>query len=767
MNPAAQSYCANGIALVPLAAGGKSPGHADWNERDRSITDPAIAATLAGNIGIAHAYSSPRSAALDVDDLDRATAWLAKQGIDLPALIDASDSVSIQSGRPNRIKLLFRLPDDAPAFPTKVVKVDGKTILEFRCATADGKTVQDVLPPSIHPITHQPYQWGGNGHWTSLPVLPRAVVTLWESLLVPKSQPSSGTANLGPRPAYANTQPGRLAIAIAGNTLPETPENIALVDQWLASVSADCPRADWLNVLMAGHALDWTSGKDVFRRWSMSAPHRFKDADFERVWHSLKPGRGITWRSLRHYADHATNTTGGSADAVDTTDVAPADLLVPSWLEELNQRYAEVRVGSTVLILDQQTAVETPTGLRYTSGYIDVSAFRQTLNGRYCDQPGPRAKAPSLANAFLSHPCRRKYEGAIFDPAATTPATILNLWTGFAVDPVPGDLSLWLRVLDAVVPDPTTRHYVLHWLAWKVQRPGQIPGTILLVLGGKGSGKNSLFDPVVRIFGNHGRVFDDAEQIAGRFTGHLQTVAFAVLDEALFTGNSQQADRIKSRVTATTTTFEAKGRDPIPGLNRCAYVSLSNHTHVWQATVDERRAVVVEASATLVNQRAFWTQYYAWLNGPGPAALLDYLQALDLGTFDPRAIPKGEALRRQIEQTALRDPATAWWHTVLSNGAINLRQGLRIPISDTDPTEINKADLHESFRDATARSHGGDWPTTMRKLKVWTGPGGLTEHRPRQGVVRLRTVTLAPLPQLRQAFEVATGIRFDDDHADA
>lgn len=327
--------------------------------------------------------------------------------------------------------------------------------------------------------------------------------------------------------------------------------------------------------------------------------------------------------------------------------------------------------------------------------------------------------------------------------------------------PVAGDVAPWLRVLNSVVPDAPARRYVLHWLAWKIQHPGDVPGTILLVMGGKGSGKNSLFEPIVRIFGSHGRVFDDAEQIAGRFTGHLQTVAFAVLDEALFTGNSQQADRIKSRVTATSMTFEAKGRDPVQGVNRCAYVSLSNHSHVWQATMDERRAVVVEAGHDLVNDRAFWQQYYEWLEGTGPAALLHHLQNLDVRDFDPRVIPKGEALRRQVEQTALRDPATAWWHTVLTEGAISARYGQHIALSDDSSTEVNKSDLHESFKASASRPQSGDWSSAMRKLKGWVGSDGISERRPRNSATRGRTVVLPRLSELRQTFERVTGIRIE------
>ncbi|MCM2341671.1 DUF5906 domain-containing protein, partial [Rhodoferax sp.] len=546
-------------------------------------------------------------------------------------------------------------------------------------------------------------------------------------------------------------------------TLPFTAENSAMVAGWLAAIPANCSYEDWRNVVWAIHDLNWPNGRKRARQWSMTAPDRFDGNAFDAVWCSFKSGGGITWRSLAFYA-HQANPAKVSVDV--GNDAAPNKATAPPWVASLNARFAEVRLGSTVVILDERTPIETPTGVRYGSGYLDIQAFRQMHSGQYAAKTADDAKAQQLANAWLSHPARRQYQGAVFAPGTTTPPTILNLWAGFAVAPIEGDVAPWLLVLASVVPEHATRRYVLLWLANKIQRPGEVPGTILLVTGSKGCGKNSLFEPLVRIFGTHGRVFDDAEQIAGRFTGHLQTVAFAVLDEALFTGNSQQADRIKSRVTASSMTYESKGRDPIQGVNRCAYVSLSNHTHVWQATVDERRAVVIEAGNDLVNDRTFWPQYYRWLEGPGPAALLHYLQNLDTSNFDPRIVPKGDALRRQVEQTALRDPATAWWHTVLSEGAIPLPARsnlLSIPLSDTAPTEISKADLYESFKAAAPRAQTGDWSSAMRKLKGWVGSGGISVRRPRTTATRGRTIVLPSLPALRRTFERATGISIEGD----
>ena len=55
-----------------------------------------------------------------------------------------------------------------------------------------GLTVQDVLPPSIHPDTQQPYRWAGRGHWTRLPMVPMQLLDLWRALTEqPEATPSS------------------------------------------------------------------------------------------------------------------------------------------------------------------------------------------------------------------------------------------------------------------------------------------------------------------------------------------------------------------------------------------------------------------------------------------------------------------------------------------------------------------------------------------------------------------------------------------------
>jgi putative DNA primase/helicase len=116
-------YVTAGWALINIPKGKKGPTTKGWNEVANAITDPERARELNGNIGIAHAYCSPfPTMALDLDDMERASAWLAARGIDVGELLDADDAVQIVSGRLGRGKLLYRLPASLAPIESLTIK---------------------------------------------------------------------------------------------------------------------------------------------------------------------------------------------------------------------------------------------------------------------------------------------------------------------------------------------------------------------------------------------------------------------------------------------------------------------------------------------------------------------------------------------------------------------------------------------------------------------------------------------------------------------
>lgn len=194
--PILAEYCAAGFVLVPIPPGEKGPVRTGWNLRENCVADPYIAEVLDGNVGLAHAYSG--TACLDLDDMETARGWFEQRGVSIDDWLKADDAVMISSGRENRAKLLYQVPKPLPSF-----KLPG---FELRCATSKGTTVQDVLPPSIHPVTKQPYTWAyGDGpltHWTNLPAMPEALALIWKGMIrpetaLPKSEERTTVGNVG------------------------------------------------------------------------------------------------------------------------------------------------------------------------------------------------------------------------------------------------------------------------------------------------------------------------------------------------------------------------------------------------------------------------------------------------------------------------------------------------------------------------------------------------------------------------------------------
>lgn len=235
-----EDYLALGWGLVPIRPLSKVPKGKEWNKKENLIRSVDDLGPEDG-VGLAHAYSG--TMALDIDNFKAAAGYLSGFGINLKALCLAPQAVCIESGVPQRGKLLYRVPE---ILPTKSIRVNGVTVLEFLCATRTGMTSQNLLPPSIHPTTRIPYKWTGYGHYKDLPNIPEPLFDLWKKLT--ELKPTSGNIEADP----------------------------ATIQNALGFIPADLDRDSWIRVGMAlHHASRDDELFDLWNEWSAQSEEKY------------------------------------------------------------------------------------------------------------------------------------------------------------------------------------------------------------------------------------------------------------------------------------------------------------------------------------------------------------------------------------------------------------------------------------------------------------------------------------------------------------
>lgn len=143
MTGAALHALSLGLALVPVAYGGKRPLGQRWNDPAHLITTPNGVSRwhTPANIGVQLGASGLIS--LDIDDLDLSRAELSALGVDLDQLLSAHPHPIRGRGW----RLWYRAQTDETITATRQLQVGGRTAFELRA----GHGAQDVAPGSLHP----------------------------------------------------------------------------------------------------------------------------------------------------------------------------------------------------------------------------------------------------------------------------------------------------------------------------------------------------------------------------------------------------------------------------------------------------------------------------------------------------------------------------------------------------------------------------------------------------------------------------------------
>lgn len=574
---------------------------------------------------------------MDIDKFDVADTWLAERGVDLKALLTAQNSVQISSGREGRYKLLYLLPEPlaskklAPykALSPNTGKEQTYHALELRCANADGESVQDVLPPTIHPGTGRPYQWvfGDElcGDWRNIPAIPASLLALWHSTL--EAAPAMGP------------------VAPAGATTAE-------IDALLAQSDPDCDYEGWIEVGSAIHheTTGSAAGLHAWDIWSAKGSKYKGRGDLETHWRSFRADKNnpITIGTLRSRSAASVEAFPLAEPAQDAGK-SPAEIEKEGW--EKVRLLLEPRL---VFVPGQDSYFDL--GTRGEPWLSDRSVRHMFCPHMPVITPEPKdgkppksmkpdpvmflqnSRSKQIVDAVGIHPGAgriysedgKRYANRYF-PDKIAPLV-----------PLPYEeeafLYLWSRM-----KDETFQKWLMKFFAHAVQKPGvKIQSAPLLFSAEQGTGKNTICNVIPQLlFGQAWVRTISGGVLSGQFNDTVGETWWLYLEE-LRSGNSKMeriatTNKLKAWITDNVIEIHPKGLKPFNTRNRIQVTATSNFDDAIQIDNNDRRWAVCEMHEYDRDGGGFADVFKFLHSERAPGVLQHIFRSTDITGFNPTA----------------------------------------------------------------------------------------------------------------------------------
>lgn len=242
-----------------------------------------------------------------------------------------------------------------------------------------------------------------------------------------------------------------------------------------------------------------------------------------------------------------------------------------------------------------------------------------------------------------------------FDPSGTDPKILCNLWGGWPTIPRPGRCDCLLELLQYLCSNEEKSEdvykWVLNWLAYPIQKPGAKMRTALIFHGPQGTGKNLFFESVMSIYGEYGRIVDQAA-IEDKFNDWASKKLFLIADEVVArTELFHVKNKLKCFVTGEWIRINPKNVAAHEERNHVNLVFLSNEPQPLVLEKDDRRYTVIHTPASLPEK--FYHQVRDEIKNGGIAALHHYLLNIDLGDFGEHTKPPMTSAKSDLIDVSL------------------------------------------------------------------------------------------------------------------
>jgi hypothetical protein len=215
----------------------------------------------------------------------------------------------------------------------------------------------------------------------------------------------------------------------------------------------------------------------------------------------------------------------------------------------------------------------------------------------------------------------------------------LNVWTPMS-NAFQGDVEPALHLLRNSIRDKDIRKWVLDWLAYPVQNPGEKLTSALVFVGPPGVGKSLMAELMRKVYGRRNALSVDKATLGGAFNGVMAHRQFIVLDELYADSGSAMAflNKVKKLITDTSIVVNTKGVPEYDATNCANYLITTNYMDSLPMDADDRRFCVVRFEPVEPVDQEYWTDFVYWMEEEvGYECWHHYLLQRDLTDFNPSA----------------------------------------------------------------------------------------------------------------------------------
>ncbi len=625
-------YEAAGWSLCGIKPGSKAPDYDGWNMA--AMPSETIEA-LGFGAGLLHALSG--TCAFDIDEMEAARAWWAEHGVDIDALRNDPESVHISSGRAGRDKLLYRL-----AKPMRTVKPKGHGF-ELRCATADGNSVQDVLPPSIHPVTKKPYTWTYGDElaasWKSLPNIPANVYRVWKELT--ESEPVTEVTAPVERPMAAALSDVRKAVR-----------------NFIDSRKLDMDNYDqWIEVGMRIHKQTGgdRTGLAIWDEVSKLSPKYKGTNDLKVHWLTFDAGGRIGLEAALREVPAAPEEFEVIEAPPETTETeAAAQKSVKDKImgarELLEQRLVYVKASERYFDTESHRLYNSESAIRHTFTHMMPRRRGSHLDPvKVLQDSGTKIMVDKLG----FHPG----EEATFSEGGDKFANKYRNRLPRALEPTSAELDVIHWLFDRI-DDVPYREWLLQFYGHVVQYPGvKINSAPLIWSDVQGNGKTTLVRVIPSLL--VGREYSreaNSSLLASDFNDYLLDAWHVNLTEFRAGSRGEReaiSKKIESWIADDMVAIHPKGQMAYTMPNHFFVTASSNADDAASISNQDRKWGIHELKAKPFTQREQdWI--YGFLTGPRASGVLrHYFLNLDLAGFRPAARPPETEARAQMVEAGI------------------------------------------------------------------------------------------------------------------